>query len=236
MPLIFKLVSYKIEDQHFEIVDSFEGDIDLKTIHELFNFWDFSSDEIEKIKFITNSEQFLDNSIFEVKNNENFIIFAFTMDDQVKHKLQELFTTKGIEKNAVPDDSSESDKLSESSKSDNLDESIPELSPEIINSMNAKSVLLFKDPDFKNLINIYLNRPELFNVFSLYVQHGNIIEESLGPIKTINDLSDEELEYYQNLCNEIKHLNLDISNSELINELIKYKGHINLTLRSLLCK
>ena len=43
MPLIFKLVSYKIEDQHFEIVDSFEGEINLKTICELFSFWDFSN-------------------------------------------------------------------------------------------------------------------------------------------------------------------------------------------------
>ena len=49
-----------------------------------------------------------------------------------------------------------------------------------------------------------------------------------------NDLSDELLLKYKNLCDKIKNLNLNIKEEVIISRLIKYSGHLNLTLRSLL--
>jgi hypothetical protein len=101
--------------------------------------------------------------------------------------------------------------------------------------MNHKSILLFSDPDFKLLVGIYLKKPELFSILAQYVQNGNIVEESLMSPKTINDLTNEELIKYQTRVEVINNLNLGISNDMIIEKLIKYSGHLNLTLRSILC-
>ena len=57
---------------------------------------------------------------------------------------------------------------------------IPTFTSEIIDEMNTKTISLFSDSDFRNLISIYLRKPELFSVLAQYVQHGNIIEETFS--------------------------------------------------------
>ena len=69
-----------------------------------------------------------------------------------------------------------------------------------------------------------------------YVQNGNVIQESLGLIQSVEMLSDDILSKYKMLCIEIKNLGINVSDEVIIERLIKYSGHLNLTVRSLLCE
>ena len=109
----------------------------------------------------------------------------------------------------------------------------PIMTPEIITTINVKAVSLFADPDFKNLIKIYMTKPDLFKTFAKYIQNGDIIAND-QIIKTIEDLDGDELIHYQGLADQIHALGLELPNELIINQLIKYSGHLNLTVRSLL--
>ena len=109
----------------------------------------------------------------------------------------------------------------------------PIMTPDIIVMTNMKVMSLFSDPDFKNLIRIYMNKPELFKIFAKYIQHGDIIAND-QIVKTIEDLDETELIHYQYLADQIHGLGLELPNDFIINHLIKYSGHLNLTVRSLL--
>lgn len=113
---------------------------------------------------------------------------------------------------------------------------IPMLTPEIIDKVNANTVELFSDPDFRNLIQIYIKKPELFSVFSKYIQNGNIITESMISTQTPDTLTKNQMDKYNAKCTYIKNLGIDLSDEIILEKLIKYSGHLNLTIRSLLCE
>jgi hypothetical protein len=246
MPLVLKLVGFSQDNKSYQIKDKFTGPFNLKLLHELFIHWNLTTDDIDKIKFITDSEQIKNpDKTFEIKEDEERLIFIFTSDRDVRTKLLNIFSSQGTEVN-------KDFKLDESPKPtlrlENADseickpltqkklDPIQQLTPDIIDLMNVKSVSLFSDPDFKNLISIYLRKPELFSTLSQYIQSGNVIEESLIPQKTIDQLTSDELEYYQQLADKLKHLELGVSKEVLINRLIFFSGHLNLTVRSILCE
>ena len=104
------------------------------------------------------------------------------------------------------------------------------------NNIMTECAELFYDPDFKKLIDIYIRRPELFSTLAKYVQHGTVIEESLEPVKTIEMLSETELQQYIFLCDQIKNLGINLPDNVIIAKLLKFSGHLNLTVRSLLCE
>jgi hypothetical protein len=252
MPLVFKLVGYTADRKHYEIRDSFNGPINLKLLYELYKVWGLTEDEISNIKFITESEQIKNpEKTFLVKDDEDRIIFVFTSNASIREKLHKIFVKEGIEVQIVKATSSEPvheipivyaqptspdpeicTQVTQVVKQD----PIPILTPDVIDTMNVKSVSLFADPDFKNLISIYLRKPELFSVIAKYVQTGNVIEESLGPIVTVDMLEDSVLTNYKTLCTHIKNLGINYPDDVIMSRLIKYSGHLNLSVRSLLCE
>ncbi len=246
MPLVLKLVGFSQDNKSYQIKDKFTGPFNLKLLYELFIHWNLTTDDIDKIKFITDSEQIKNpDKTFVIKEDEERLIFVFTSDRDVRTKLLNIFSSQGTEVN-------KDFKLNESSQPtlrlENADpeickpltqkklDPIQQLTPDIIELMNVKSVSLFSDPDFKNLISIYLRKPELFSTLSQYIQSGNVIEESLIPQKTIDQLSSDEIQHYQQLADKLKHLELGVTNEVLINRLIFFSGHLNLTVRSILCE
>lgn len=255
MPLVLKLIGQFQDRKTYEIRDSFEGPINIKLLTELFTFWDFSPDEIEKIKFITDSEQIKNpDKSFSVKIDEDRIIFVFTSDIDLRNKLARIFMKEGHGICQLEDTKTKQEQSTAQSSSSlqfiqpvfpdpeickpitmKKPEPVPKLTSELIDLMNVKSVSLFADSDFKSLISIYLRRPELFGTIAQYVQNGNITEESLCNVKTIEDLTDEEMGHYQSLADKINHLEIGVTNDVIINRLIKYSGHLNLALRSILC-
>jgi hypothetical protein len=247
MPIVLKLVGFTQDHKSYQIKDKFTGPINLRLLHELFIHWNLTTDDIDKIKFITDSEQIKNpDKTFEIKEDDERLIFVFTSDRDVRLKLLNIFSSHGTEinKDFKPDESLKTT----SQKLENPDpeickpltqkklDPVQQLTPDIIELMNVKSVSLFSDPDFKNLVSIYLRKPELFSTLSQYVQSGNVIEESFIPPKTIDQLTSDELEHYQQLADKLKHLELGVSNDFLINRLIFFSGHLNLTVRSILCE
>jgi len=92
-----------------------------------------------------------------------------------------------------------------------------------LNEINQKSILLFQDEDFKTLIRIYKNKPELLKIFYQYISAGDIIE---------NDYS-TEIDISTNL-KVIQDFGLNLSDEIISNALYKTGNHLNLTLRYLL--
>ncbi len=258
MPLVLKLVGdFPHDKKKYELRDSFEGYINLQLLINLFTTFGVTSDEINEIKFITNSERMNHpEKSYLVTPNEDRDIFIFTANINLKQKLLDIFIKQGavIQQNSQSyqssDQNTEQPSVSKSyqynqpvypdpeiCKPITMKESepIPKLTNELIDTMNVKSVSLFADQDFKSLISVYLRRPELFGIMAQYVQHGNVVEESLSHLKNIDDLTDEELAHYQSLADKINHLEIGVTNDVIINKLIKFSGHLNLTLRSILC-
>jgi len=225
MPLSFKLVGFTINKKYYEIIDSFEGNINLSIIHDLFMSWDLSHEEVQEIKFIIDSEQINNyEKSYYIGPNEIYYIFIFVFNQEIRNKLQDIFISNG---SVV---SSESDKENDS----DVEEEFPILNLTIIKEMNDNTLLLFSDPDFINLINIYKRKPELFNLFSNYIQNNDIAIESLltVPNKKFDQLSEQDKIYYTDLSIKITNFGFKIPQETIINRLIKYSGHLNLTIRS----
>ena len=254
MPLVFKLVGYTANKKHYEIKDPFNGPINLRLLYELYKVWGLDEDEIGNIKFITDSEQIKNpDKNFLVKDDEDRVIFVFTSNVTIRQKLHDIFIKEGTEVQIPAQISSSHNEITEvqvatvqvTSPDPEIckpltkvvtPDTIPVLTPELIDTMNVKSVSLFADQDFRNLISIYLRKPDLFSIFAKYVQNGNVIEESLISVKTVDMLSDEELSNLNMLCTQVKNLGINMPDEVIINRLIKYSGHLNLTVRSLLCE
>ena len=224
MPLVFKLVGLPDTTKFLEVRDEFDGSINLKLFTELFVFWGVTTDELKQINFIINSESIKNEDInYIIKKDEDAIIFVYTKCDELKNKLKDIFIKNGGAKHMIQPEL-------ENEITEILPEIQPELTDDIINEMNLKSIKLFSDPDFKFLICIFVKRPELFSTLSQYVQNCDIIKDS--PIS----LEDKDIERYQELANNIHYLNIGINYAQIMDRLIRLKGHLNLTLRSLLCE
>lgn len=274
MPLVFKLVGYNVDNKHYEIRDPFNGPINLTLLYELFKVWGILEDEMNHIKFITDSEQIKDlDKCFLVNDVEDRIIFVFTSNNNLIQKLYNIFVKEGKLKEVLTfnldkkqNSSGNIFSLSQSQSDQHnttdtdtepivivkqktpdpeicqpltqtiIPDLIPILTLDIINNINIKTVSLFSDPDFKNLIGIYIRRPELFSTLAKYIQHGTVIEESLELVKTQEMLSDTELQHYMHLCEQIKNIGINLPDNIIIARLLKYSGHLNLTVRSLLCE
>ena len=222
MPLIFKLVGFVINNKYYQIKDNYQGQINLFCIHSLFENWGLTHEEAEQVKFIIDSEQLKDpNKIYQINQDEIYNIFVFVFNQEIRKKLEIIFTTYG-------------------SESINIDEPVTQtenesfvLTRENIELMNEQTLLLFSDPDFIIILNIYKRKPELFNLLSNYIQNNDIIDALISD-KTIDQISEEEKEYYTKLSIKIMDLNLNIPENIIIENLIKFSGHLNLTIRSIL--
>ena len=239
MTILLKLVGFP----EYEIKDSFEGKINLNMLVQLFMHFGFCLDEIKHLRFIIDSEQITSSEQIFLINNETKIIFILSPIIELKNKLKDIFQRVGykIESNDENDiESNDENDIESNDENDNeINQPLPEtnnniITSEMINNINMKTIILFSDDDFKKLINIYKKRPELFSVLAKYTNSGNIIEESFTQTKSIDDLTYEELCHYKELSIVISNLNLGVSDEIIINRLIKYSGHLNLTVRSIL--
>ena len=196
MPLIFKLVGYvnlpsndgsqvnSGKPGFYQITHDFEGTFNINYIHQEFKKMGVPEDYFENIKFISDSEQIKnEHKIFHVKDGEDKIIHVFTSYPELRIKLSEVFTTNGKMVEHTPVVKSEPVEIPQvmiqplQQVEEVKKPLVDEMTPEIIEMMNKKTIQLFTDNDFTNLLSIYLRRPELFNTLSKYIQHGAIVEE-----------------------------------------------------------
>ena len=251
MPIKFKLVGQTTNKKYYEITDDFAGPVNLNLLQDLFKFHGVSSEEIEKIRFITDSEQIkTSDKSYNVKPDEDRGIFVFTSEPEIRNKLQDIFMKNGKEVDvqqqkspqqtpsqpgAQPASQPASQHVAQVEQFQPLSikESVePVMTPEIIEMMNKRTLELFSQPDFKILLNIFLTNPGIIRDFSKYVQHSDIVSNS----KEANwdELSAEKQTEYNMLADNLEKYNLGKPRELLLSRLVKYSGHLNLTLRSIL--
>ena len=207
MPITFKLVG-NIKSKLLEIKYDINGIVRLSTIISIFKNYGIPPENFEHIKVIIEREPLTnDSKFYQVSDDYNLIVFIFTSKKDINDNLIEIFSKHNIDK---------------------IEEKIPELSQDIINSNNIKTVQLFENPNFKQLVKIYFNEPELFKTFLKFISHGDITNMNIPTIDEEKDYS-VELEY-------IKSLGITENDKVILQFLKKYNGHINLSLRAFLCQ
>ena len=207
MPITFKLVG-NIKSKLLEIKYDINGIVRLSTIISIFKNYGIPPENFEHIKVIIEREPLTnDSKFYQVLDDYNLIVFIFTSKKDINDNLIEIFSKHNIDK---------------------IEEKIPELSQDIINSNNIKTVQLFENPNFKQLVKIYFNEPELFKTFLKFISHGDITNMNIPTIDEEKDYS-VELEY-------IKSLGITENDKVILQFLKKYNGHINLSLRAFLCQ
>jgi hypothetical protein len=238
MPIVFKLVGVSAEGKSYEIRDTYSGNITLKMLYTLFNNHNFSIEELNVIKFVTEGTQMQEmDKEYLIKDEDTRIIFVFSQDETIRKKLLSVFIKVGFEVHnfTKPVQSEPLVKNEELLKPlTDIPPEIPTFTDEVINMMNQRTIKLFSDPDFKTLLRIYKSKPELFDTLLQYVQHGTVVNEALVSQKTLSDISSEELEKYKTLALTFAGFGLECTEEEILSKLIKYNGHLNLTLRSIL--
>ena len=247
MPIKFKLVGQTTNKKYYEITDDFTGPVNLNLLQDLFKFHGVSSEEIEKIRFITDSEQIkTSDKSYNVKPDEDRGIFVFTSEPEIRNKLQDIFMKNGKEVDVQQQKSPQQTPSQpgaqpasqpvvqvEQFQPLSIKESVePVMTPEIIETMNKRTLELFSQPDFKILLNIFLTNPGIIRDFSKYVQHSDIVSNS----KEANwdELSAEKQTEYNMLADNLEKYHLGKPRELLLSRLVKYSGHLNLTLRSIL--
>jgi hypothetical protein len=212
MPITFKLIG-NIKSKPLEIKYDITGIVRLSSIITIFKNYGILPENFEHIKVIIEREPLTnDSKFYQVLDNYNLIVFIFTSKKDINDNLIEIFSKHNI-------DDTEADKI---------EEKIPELSQDIINSNNIKTLQLFENPNFKQLVKIYFNEPELFKTFLKFILHGDITNMMIPTIDEEKDYS-VELEY-------IKSLGITENDQVILQFLKKYNGHINLSLRAFLCQ
>lgn len=207
MPITFKLIG-NIKSKLLEIKYNINGIVRLSTIISIFKNYGIPPENFEHIKVIIEREPLTnDSKFYQVLDDYNLIVFIFTSKKDINDNLIDIFSKNNIDK---------------------IEEKIPELSQDIINSNNIKTVQLFENPNFKQLVKIYFNEPELFKTFLKFISHGDITNMMIPTIDEEKDYS-VELEY-------IKSLGITENDKVILQFLKKYNGHINLSLRAFLCQ
>jgi hypothetical protein len=222
MPLTFKLVGNN--GNHDTIKINFEGNLNIASIHNDFKNCGLSQDELNNIKFITDSDTIKDDKSYTITKDEDRLVYVFSANHEVRMKLSIIFQKLMEQKN------SESVEMDTGIIQPIVENPVVMPTEEDIATINKQTVKLMEDPDFTNLLDIYMRRPELFNTLSKFIQHGTIVKEFIN-VKQYCDLSEEEITHYKTLAAEMK---INISEEIKIKQLIKYNGHTKLALRSIL--
>ena len=223
MSLILKLIC---TSNNIEINEIFTGIINLKILHELLISWDFVQEEINNIKFFIDTEEITNPDMnFIITEDNNKIINILAQDININNKLEIILKKyKNNNLNTLNENILDSDEIINNNDS----------SDKYIEDINNKTILLFDDPDFKNLLNIYIKKPELYNILYQYIQNVDFVNKNNNNDLIIS-IDQEQLSNYNNLADKL--LFLGFSKNIIIKKLIEYKGHLNLTIRSLLqCK
>ena len=232
MPIIYKLVGIQTaKNPNNEMLhkdwDTEKKSINIKDVKKLFTSIG-CQEKMDDIKFITHSETMKEEKDYPL-TNDNLVIFVFTMNADLKESLITIFNTFGYP--GMKEKQVEHSTPVKLQPDLTLSKPIPEddirIDEETINRSNTETVKLFGNKDFKTLLSIYYENPEVFKTFASYVSSGNSIESKNIFSKVIDSEFKEQFD-------EIVKLNLEIKPEKIQDALKKFNGHLNLTLRYLL--
>ena len=219
MSVKLKLVgTNKINDKNI-IIEGIE-EINIEYLENFFGEYNITKDEIKQTRFITDSEPMKDKT-YPVHKNKIRNLYVYTNISKVKEKYEKIFNEKGcVENKNNQKNNPLNKKLCIRIEEDHI------LSKSDINEINKDIFKVIEDNDFKFLLNIYRNKPELFDILYKYVNTGDIVEKVNLKAENIND----DFEFNEEL-KLIKALEMNIDDNYISNVLNHFNGHVNLTLR-----
>lgn len=234
--IILKIINYQFNDNYNYVIKDSGDVINLKTIYLEFINKKMNISDIKKIKFIHLGKRIDDMEInLRGEKDSNVYIFINKEDVDVKRELFEKVFTM------IP--SSEYNnhlKLNISTKLENLplddyEEVIEKPSNEQIKTINKKIIENFENKDFLQILKICYKNPELLNMVKSYISHGNVKNE-IDFSKDYQNNYDTYLEELSFIKLILIKFNIDISDENIIKILNQFNGHLNLSIRYILCK
>lgn len=190
-----------------------QGKFGLKEIESILEELGFDTEEIKGIKIISNAK--------DLRNEENkdFVfeeldstVFIFTTIPDIKQKLIKAFDKDSINKEI---------EIEEPEKNPVLDE-------EVVTKINMKIIELFRKDNFKKLVDIWLNEPDIFKEFFRYINTGNIVNIDI-PEHSKDKMFEDEIKI-------IKEVGINKPDDEILQVMRLYNGQLNFVLRDLLTR
>lgn len=222
------------------VLDTFNKYFELIKKYEINPNNEFLNDR-NIVKFITNTEQMKDlEKKYELKFNKKNLqvneVFVFSSDTLIRNafkKIVEIYGEK-IEKNTenkneVTNINNDIDKFENKLYEEELNEDDHVLSEKELEEQNNNLLQTFEDEDFKKLLEIYINKPELFNMLYQYVDNGNIIND----FDCTNEVENFKYEKEYSFINDFS---FNFNEKIIKNTLNNFDGHIGLSLRYLIFK
>ena len=210
MSILIKLVGC---GNALEMRKEMQGKFGLKEIESILEELGFDAEEIKGIKIISNAK--------DLRNEENkdFVfeepdstVFIFTTIADIKQKLIKAFDKDSINKEI---------EIEEPEKNPVLDE-------EVATKINMKIIELFRKDNFKKLVDIWLNEPDIFKEFFRYINTGNIVNIDI-PDDSKDKMFEDEIKI-------IKEVGINKSDEEILQVMRLYNGQLNFVLRDLLTR
>ena len=236
---IFK--NYDISQESFEYIKFV---IESETLKDDSKFFQISNDNLIIFVFTTNEviREKLIKIFLENKININNLLqvdkeLANTVVDILEQVDEELTkpdnnNSENVDEELTKPDNDISEQVDEELTKPVVDkiyeEQIPELSQEIINTINIKTAKLFENEDFKHLIRIYYSNPDILKTFLNFVSQGDIVKMNIPIISEEKDYSFE--------IEMLKSLGINESDDTIKQVLGSFNGHLNLSLRVLLIR
>ena len=234
MPLTIKLVGTP-----FEIRSSYCGTVALSNIVKIFLDKNMSVEEINMTKFIYKSEQMTHNTNVLCNSDTIEPFFVFSDVPEVKQRLCMIFISlqnpeqqqNQEQQSYVQHQNVEPEHVLTTPVVDNttLQEQQVVITKENIETVNLKTMKLFENSDFKKLVSIYYSNPSIIKTFLSFINNGNIVDIPFDENIQNSDIDIESSVQY------FRELGITTENENIIKSLKMFKGHLNLTLRHLLC-
>lgn len=221
MLLIFKLVGC---GKLIEIRKNITGNIGLKECCNILIEYGLSEDDFKSIKIIANGKDLnnddMKDFIFKDETDFELNIYIYTNVIQMKEKLVEIFNKEKTDKEEEVDkELTKEIKIEEPEKN-------PKLDDEVVKKINQKTIELFKNDNFKKLVQIWNSDSNIYKEFFKYINKGDIVNIDIPEEAKEKDFKEEIL--------ELRNLGIDKEETELINILRLYNGQLNLVLRQIL--
>jgi hypothetical protein len=243
---VYEMTFFSSEFNFSKLTEIFLKYLDILPIDELNNCTlTCNSKNLKKETIIdsydTTYRLFIFNANTETKNKLIFIFKNYgekiLLNQQIitKTETSEYITSDGVSNNDLDSDNevntvsysdlgNVSDNESDTESSNDSDKETDIKSVNELESDDEQTIVydleIFKDNDFIKLMEIYINKPELFKELYKYV-NASLIK---------NNASIEE-----NILT-IKNLNLDFSEGDIVNALNLTNNHLNLAIRHLFIK
>jgi len=229
MPVIFKPVGMT-DLNGVEIHDDLPNTFNLADIENIFAKYGLAAEDFNNVKFIDKHTSIKKDEDRTYSGTTTILVFSIVKT--TKDKLELIFKQKGKKNESDISIHMEEDQEVDPFIQKPLDKAESKqdfiIDDNFVKVMNMKTIELFNDEDFQHLIRIYSTKQHLYKTLNQYVSHGTIVKINI-PKSEVTNLYEEEISH-------LRKVGITESDETIREVLSNFNGHLNLSLRDLLCK